>query len=162
MGPRSRKLAPLAATAALVILGLSACGGGDPGEGLLSNLDKARSARTLATLQQGLITVQTTSAEGGASSAPALAAALQQRDPSNRYTTVPPTDVGIVQVEGGGGGPVMLLGINSPPSSPRPPDYLAIWQSGGTTMFYVGPQPPQYTASPPSAAGWSASPPALS
>lgn len=159
MGPRSQKLGLLAATA--FALALSSCGGGNPSEGLISNLDKARSARTLASLQQGLITVQTTGAEGGASSAPTLAAALQQRDPSNRYTTALPTDVGIVQVVGGGGGPVMLLGINSPPSSPRPPDYLAVWQSGGTTMFYVGLQPPQYTASAPSGTGWSASPPAL-
>jgi hypothetical protein len=159
MGPRARTLAVLALVAAAAAL--TACGAGDPSEGLISNVDKARSARTLASLQQGLITVQTAGAEGGAASAAGLAAALQQRDPSNRYTTAPPTDVGIVQVVGGGGSPVMLLGISAPPGSSRPPDYLAVWQSGGSTMFYVGRQPPQYTASAPSGAGWSASPPAL-
>ena len=122
-------------------------------EGLISNIDKARSACTLTTLQQGLITVQSASADSGASSAPGLAAALQQRDPSNRYTTGPPTDVGIVQVIGGGGSPVMLVGINSPPGSPRPPYYLAVWESGASTMFYLGQQPPQYTATAPSTAG---------
>ena len=159
MGPRARTLVLVAVAA--VAPALPACGGGNPSEGLISNVDKARSARTLASLQQGLITVQTAGAEGGDSSAAGLAAALQQRDPSNRYTTAPPTDVGVVQVLGGGGAPVMLLGISSPPGSPRPPDYLAVWESGGSTMFYVGAQPPQYTASAPSGAGWSASPPAL-
>jgi hypothetical protein len=138
---------------------LAACGQSDPTEGLLSNIDRARSARTLSTLEQGLIAVQTTSAESGGASAPALAAALQQRDASNRYTTAPPTDVGIVQVVGGGGGPVMLVGISAPPSAPRPPAYLAIWEAGGTTLFYVGREPPLYSPSPPSGAGWSTSPP---
>ena len=115
MGPRRIALAALLfATLATVV---SACGAGDPTEGLISNVDKARSARTLISLQQGLITVQTAASEGGASSAAGLAATLQQRDPSNRYTTAPPTDVGIVQVLAGGGGPVMLVGINSPPGS---------------------------------------------
>jgi hypothetical protein len=157
MGPSRRTLALLAVAAFAVAL--PGCGAGNPAEGLISNVDKARSARTLTSLQQGLIAVQTASAEGGAASAPALAAVLQQRDPSNRYTTGPPTDVGVVQVMGGGGGPVMLVGINSPPGSPRPPYYLAVWESGGSTMFYLGQQPPQYTATAPSTAGWSSSPP---
>jgi hypothetical protein len=140
---------------------LSACGAGNPSEGLISNLDKARSARTLTSLQQGLITVQSAASEGGASSAAALAAALQQRDPSNRYTTAPPTDVGIVQVLGSGGGPVMLVGINSAPGSPRPPYYLAVWESAGSTMFYMAQQPPQFTATAPATAGWSSSPPVV-
>jgi predicted small secreted protein len=157
MGPRRTTLAVLALAAFAVAL--SACGAGNTSEGLISNIDKARSARTLTSLQQGLITVQTASADGGASSAPALAAELQQRDPSNRYTTAPPTDVGVVQVIGGGGSPIMLVGVNSPPGSPRPPYYLAVWESAGSTMFYLGQQPPQYTATAPSTAGWSSSPP---
>jgi hypothetical protein len=138
---------------------LSACGDDDPAEGLVSNVDKARSARTLVSLQQGLIAAQTAGTESTAGSAPQLAAALQQRDPSNRYTTAPPTDVGIVQVVGGAGGPVMLVGISAPPSSPRPPDYLAVWAGGGTTLFYAGRQPPPYSAAPPAGPGWSSSAP---
>ena len=158
MGLR-RKIA--CATLVLAALGgsLSACGAGDPTEGLISNVDKARAARTLTSLQQGLITVQTTAVESGAApTALDLATALQQRDPSNRYTTGPPTDVGIVQVLGGGGGPVMLVGVNSPPSSGRAPYYLAVWSSGGSTLFYVGQQAPAYSTQPPAGPGWSSSP----
>jgi hypothetical protein len=161
MGLR-RKIA--CATLVLAALGgsLSACGAGDPAEGLISNVDKARAARTLTSLQQGLITVQTAAVESGAApTALDLATALQQRDPSNRYTTTPPTDTGIVQVAGAGGGPIMLVGISGPPSSPRPPYYLAAWEAGGTTLFYLGQQPPAYTTSPPSGAGWSSSPPQI-
>jgi len=145
---------------ALLALGasLGACGGGNPAGGLLGNIDKARSARTLSSLEQGLIAVQTANADSGAG-ATSLAAALQQRDASNRYTTAPPTDVGIVQVVGGGGGPVMLVGVNGPPSSAKPPAYLALWESGGSTLFYLGQQPPQYTTTAPSGPGWSSSPP---
>jgi hypothetical protein len=139
--------------------GAAGCGGSDPAEGLISNIDKARTARTLTSLQQGLITAQVAGSDSAGGSAPALAAALQQRDPSNRYTTAPPTDVGIVQVEGGGGGPVMLVGITDVPSAGRPPYYLAAWESAGTTMYYIGRQPPAYTPAPPSGAGWSATPP---
>jgi hypothetical protein len=138
---------------------LAACGGSSPADGLLSNIDKARSARTLSTLEQGLVTVQTVSADSGAANAQSLAAALQQRDGSNRYTTAPPTDVGIIQVVGGGGGPVMLVGISAPPTSGKPPVYLALWESGGSTLFYLGQPPPQYRTSPPTGAGWSSSPP---
>jgi len=155
MGPRRTILS---ATLALAVAALAACGGTQPAEGLFNNIDKARAARTLSSLQQGLITAQTTGAESAATSSQSLAAALQQRDPSNRYTIAPPTDVGIVQVVGGGG-PVMLVGISAPPGSGRAPSYLAVWQSGGSTLFYLGPGPPQYTASPPSGTGWSSSPP---
>jgi hypothetical protein len=146
------------AICALLGLALAGCGAKDPSEGVLSNIDKARSARTLTSLEQALITVSIAQSDYGSSSPGALAAALQQRDPSNRYTTGPPTDVGIVQVLGGAGGPVMLVGINSPPSSGRAPYYLAVWSSGGSTMFYVAQQPPAYTTAPPSGPGWSSSP----
>ena len=159
MGPRRTVVAVLTLVALAAVF--SACGAGNPSGGLISNIDKARSARTLTSLQQGLITVQSAASEGGAASAPELAAALQQRDPSNRYTTTPPTDVGMVQVIGSGGGPVMLVGINSPPGSPRPPYYLAVWESGGSTMFYMAQQPPQFTATAPATAGWSSSPPVV-
>ena len=156
------KLACLVALAAIA-LALAACGGGqsNPTEGLLSNIDKANGARTLASLQQGLITIQTAAAESGAPSAGTLAATLQRLDPSHTYRTAPPTDVGVVQVLGGGGTPVMLVGISSPPNSPRPPYYLAAWVSNGSTLFYAGQQPPVYSSSPPSAPGWSQSPPQI-
>jgi hypothetical protein len=144
-----------------LVLAIPGCGSSDPAEGLISNIDKAKSARTLTSLQQALITVNVVQADAGTAGPSALAAALQQRDPSNRYTTGPPTDAGIVQVIGGAGRPVMLLGINSPPSSPRPPYYLALWSNGGSTLFYLGQQPPPYSLQPPSGAGWSASPPQI-
>jgi hypothetical protein len=159
MGPRVKILC---AVVALAVLGLTlaACGSGSsPADGLLGNIDKARSARTLSTLEQGLIAVQTVNADSGATDAASLAAALQQRDASNRYTTAPPTDVGIIQVIGGGGGPVMLVGVSAPPTAAKPPAYLALWESGGSTLFYLGQQPPPYSASPPSGAGWSSTPP---
>jgi hypothetical protein len=159
MGPR---LKTACAVFTLAMLGstLAACGdGSSPADGLLGNIDKARSARTLSTLEQGLIAVQTVNTDSATSDAASLAVALQQRDASNTYTTAPPTDVGIIQVIGGGGGPVMLVGISAPPSTTKPPAYLALWASGGSTLFYIGQQPPQYTATPPSGAGWSSSPP---
>jgi hypothetical protein len=143
---------------------LSSCGGDSkPAEGIISSIDKARAAQALSSLQQGLITVQTTAAESGGAPASAadLATALQQRDPNDRFTTAPPTDVGIVQVLGGGGAPIMLVGISGPPGSPRPPAYLAVWEANGTTLFYLGQQPPAYSPSPPSGAGWSSSPPQI-
>jgi hypothetical protein len=148
-----------AAALALLVVALPGCGNSDPSEGLISNIDKARNARTLSSLQQALISVSLVQSEYGSSSPAALAAALQQRDPSNRYTTGPPTDAGVVQVLGSGAGPVMLVGISAPPSASRSPYYLALWESGGTTLFYVGHQPPQYTAQPPAGPGWSNTPP---
>ena len=161
MGGMGRRRRVLLAPFVLLALAwaLPACGGADPAEGLISNVDKARAARTLTSLQQGLITVQVVNADYGGGDAASLATALQQRDPSNRYTTTPPTDVGIVQVMGGAGGPVMLVGVSAPPSAPRPPDYLAVWESAGTTLYYIGRQPPAYSPTAPSGGGWSSSPP---
>ena len=157
MGPRLRTACALALAAA--VCALPACGQSDPAEGLISNVDKARAAQTISTLMQGLIAVQTVAAESGTAGAVALAAALQQRDPTHRYTTGPPTDTGVIQVIGGGGSPVMLVGISAPPSAPRSPHYLAVWEGGGSTVFYLGAQPPAYSPSAPSGAGWSTSPP---
>jgi hypothetical protein len=157
---RAARILACAALASLAVL--PGCGSTDPAEGLVSNVDKAKAIKTLTSLQQALITVNLVSAEsGGGSGGGALATALQQRDPSNRYVTGPPTDAGIVQVLGGGGSPVMLVGISAPPSAPRPPHYLAVWSSGGATMFYLGEQPPQYSPQAPSGAGWSSSPPQM-
>ncbi len=84
-----------------------------------------------------------------------MAAALQAKDPTNRYTTAMPTDTGIVQVVGGSGGPVMLVSMSASPSAGRAPNYVAGWQGGGTTMYYVGREPPAYSPSAPAGAGWS-------
>jgi hypothetical protein len=141
------------------VLALGACGSDDPAEGLLSNIDKARSAKSLSSLQTGLVTLGLVQSEVPGAAPSSVAAALQAKDPTNRYTTAAPTDAGIVQVVGGGGGAVMLVAVNSGPSDSREPVYLAAWQGGGTTMYYAGPQPPAYTSSVPSGAGWSAAPP---
>ena len=164
MGSRLKIVLPAMLLCAAAAGALAGCGGDSkPAEGVISSIDKARAAQALSSLQQGLITVQTTAVESGGAptSAADLAAALQQRDANNRYTTAPPTDAGIVQVVGGGGGPIMLVGISGPPSSPRPPSYLAVWEASGTTMFYLGQAPPAYSPSPPSGSGWSSSPPQI-
>ena len=155
---RSFRAAACIAAAGLV-LALGACGNDDPAEGLLSNIDKARSARSLSSLQTGLVTLGLVQAEAPAASAQSVAAALQAKDPTNRYTTAAPTDVGIVQVAGGGGGPVMLVSVSSAPSDSRAQAYIGAWQGNGTTMYYAGPQPPGFASSVPSGPGWSATPP---
>jgi hypothetical protein len=146
--------------AAGLVLALPGCGESDPAEGLLSNVDKARSAKSLAALQTALVTLGLIQADAAGDVAGGdVAAALQAKDPTNRYTTAPPTDAGMVQVTGGGGAPVMLTTINSAPASGRAPVYLAAWQGDGTTMYYAGAQPPPYSSSVPAGAGWSATPP---
>lgn len=145
--------------AAGLVLALGACGNDEPAEGLLSNIDKARNAKSLSSLQTGLVTLGLVQADSAAGSAQSVAASLQSKDPTNRYTTGAPTDAGIVQVVGGSGGPVMLVSVNSAATDSREPYYLAAWQGAGTTMYYGGPQPPAYTPSAPSGAGWSTTPP---
>jgi hypothetical protein len=143
-------------SAAGLVLALAGCGNDDPAEGLISNVDKARTAASIAGLQTGLVTGAVVQADNPAATADSLAAALQAKDPSNRYTTATPTEAGIVQVVGGGGGPLMLVSINSDPSSGRELYYVAAWQGEGRTMFYVGRQPPTYAATAPAGPGWSA------
>ena len=145
--------------AAGLVLALGACGNDKPAEGLLSNIDKARNAKSLASLQTGLVTLGLVQADSPGGSAQNVAAALQAKDPTNRYTTAAPTDAGIVQVVGGGGAPVMLVSVNSAPSDSRDPLYVAAWQGAGTTMYYAGAPAPAYTSSAPSGPGWSATPP---
>lgn len=155
---RSARRAACIAAAGL-LLGLGACGNDDPGEGLLSNIDKGRSARALSSLQTGLVTLGLVQSETPGGSSQSVAAALQAKDPTNRYTTAAPTDAGIVQVVGGGGGPVMLVSVNSAASDSREQVYVAAWQGNGTTMYYAGAQPPAYASSVPAGTGWSATPP---
>ena len=141
--------------AAGFVLVLSGCAQEDPAEGVVSNVDKARNAASLSALQTGLVTVALIQADSAAGTAQDMAAALQAKDPASRYTTATPTAAGIVQVAGGGGGPVMLVTINSSPSNGREPYYVAAWQGEGSTMYYASRKPPAYSASAPADAGWS-------
>jgi hypothetical protein len=134
-----------------------ACGGagGDPAAGLAKSVDKARAAKTLTSLQTGLVTLNVVQAESAATGGSTdMVVALQSKDPTNRYTTAPPADTGTVQVVGGGGAPVMLVAISDPAANGQPAQYVAVWQGSGTTMYYAGTSPPAYTADPPQAAGW--------
>ena len=157
----ARNTACLAAIAIAAAVAVAGCGAGNPTEGLVSNIDKARNARSLTGLQTGLVALGLAQADAAGGTAATVAAALQAKDPTNRYTTGPPTDVGIIQVLGGGGGAVMLVAINSPPGSGREPYYLAAWQDAGTTRYYAGHQAPVYTPSTPAGAGWGANPPSV-
>ncbi len=152
--PRLRRIACLAAAG--LVLALAGCGDSRPAEGLISNVDKARNAASIAGLQTSLVSAALVQADAPGGSADDLVAALQAKDPTNRYTTATPTAAGIVQVVGGGGGPVMLVSINSDPSSGRAPYYVAAWQGGGSTMYYVAHESPAYATEAPAGPGWSA------
>jgi hypothetical protein len=138
------------------VLALCGCGNGDAAEGLVSNVDKARNAASLAALQTSLVTVALLRADAPAGDAQAMATRLQAKDPANRYTTAAPTGPGIIQVVGSGGGPIMLVSLNSAPSGGREPYFVAAWQGGGATMYYAAHEPPAYSASAPAGTGWSA------
>ena len=153
---RRARTAVCVSAAALVVV-LAGCGNDRPAEGLISNIDKARNAASVAALQTGLVTAAVVQADSPGQPAESLVPALQAKDPTNRYTTATPTAPGIVQVLGGGGGPVMLVSINSDPSAGREPYYVGAWQDGGSTMYYVGHQPPAYATSTPAGPGWSSS-----
>ena len=142
--------------AACLVLVAAGCGGEEAAEGLVSNIDKARTAASLAQLQTSLVTAAAVQAEAAGAGAEDLVAALQAKDPGSRYTTAVPNGPGIVQVLGGGGGPVMLVSIGAAPSASREPYYVAVWQSGGSTMYYVGRDAPGYEANAPAGSGWSA------
>ena len=150
-----RTLACLAVAA--LALAPAGCGGSnDASEDLLSNVDKARNAASIAALQTSLVTVALVEADSPGGTAEALVPALQAKDPTNRYTTAPPTAPGVVQVLGGGGGPVMLVSLNSGPDAGRQPYYVAAWQGAGSSMYYVGKDPPAYAVETPAGPGWSA------
>ena len=95
------------------------CAGEDPAQGLADGVDKARAAKTLSSLQTALVTLSLVQVDSGGAAPQDLAAALQAKDPTNRYTTAAPTTTGVVQVLGGGGGPVMLVAISDPGSEER-------------------------------------------
>jgi hypothetical protein len=132
----------------------SGCGQTDPAAGLANSVDKARAAKALSSLQTGLVTLALVQTESGGAGAADVAAALQAKDPTNRYTTAAPTEIGIVQVVGGGDQPVMLVAMSDPGSEGRPPQYVGVWQGSGTTMYYTGTAPPAYVTSAPAGPGW--------
>jgi hypothetical protein len=130
------------------------CAGEDPAQGLADGVDKARAAKTLSSLQTALVTLSLVEVDSGGAAVQDLAAALQSKDPTNRYTTAAPATPGVVQVLGGGGGPVMLVAISDPGSEERPAQYVGVWQGSGTTMYYAGTTAPAYATGSPAGPGW--------
>jgi hypothetical protein len=130
------------------------CAAEDPAQGLADGVDKAHAAKTLTSLQTALVTLSLVQVDSGGAAVQDLAAALQAKDPTNRYTTAAPTTTGVVQVLGGGGDPVMLVAISDAGSEARPAQYVAVWQGSGATMYYAATTPPAYTSAAPAGAGW--------
>jgi hypothetical protein len=149
----------VAAALAIGTLTTSGCSAGNPTEGYTKGVDQARSASALSSLRQALVTVNFVRAEAGGVAPADLAGELQARDPSNRYTTALPTEPGIVQVVGGGSDAVMLVAATATSNAAAPPKYVAAWQGESTILYYLGLQPPAYSSSAPSTAGWSSTPP---
>src|SRR5688500_6064769 len=117
----TRRLAPALVAAS------AGCGKeGPPGRG--DSVDQARAAKTLSALQTCLVPLSLVQADSGGAAVQDVAAALQSKDPTNRYTTAPPGETGVVQVLGGSGGPVMLVAMSDPASEGRPAQYVAAWQ----------------------------------
>jgi hypothetical protein len=130
------------------------CAGEDPAQGLADGVDRARAAKTLTSLQTALVTLSLVQVDSAGAAVQDLAAALQSKDPTNRYTTAAPAATGVVQVLGGGGGSVMLVAISDAGSEERPAQYVGVWQGSGATMYYAGTTAPAYTTSPPAGPGW--------
>jgi len=146
----------------LTVLALAAAVGacGEPsGQGFGDSVDKARAAKALSALQTGLVTLAVAQADTAGAPAGNVVPALQAKDPTSRYTTLAPTEPGVVQVVGGGGGPVMLVTLSDVAAEGRPGHYVAVWQAAGRTMYYAGPAAPGYTTEAPSTPGWAATPP---
>jgi len=132
---------------------LSACGVGNPTSGITSRVGQARDAQAVASLQQALITASVATTDGTGSEGAALATELQQRDSTNSYSGAPPTEPGRIQVIGGGADPLLLVSYAEQDGGA--PGYVAAWQSGATTRWYAGMQPPAYVGVEPTGPGWS-------
>jgi len=135
----------------------SSCGVSNPTTGITSRVGQARNAQAVTSLQAALIAASTAASDGSGDQGAQLAADLQSRDPTNSYTAELPNEPGRIQVIGGGGGPLMLVSFAEGDNGQ--PGYVAAWQSGGTTRWYAGAQPPAYAAAVPAGAGWAASAP---
>jgi hypothetical protein len=140
--------------AVAVAAAVGGCAAEDPAQGLADGVDKARAAKTLTALQTALVTLSLVQVDSGGAAVQDVVAALQAKDPTNRYTTAAPATTGVVQVLGGGGEPVMLVAISDAGSEGRPAQYVAVWQGSGATMYYAGTTPPAYTSAAPAGAGW--------
>jgi hypothetical protein len=135
----------------------SSCGGVEnPTDGITSRVGQARNAQAVSSLQQALITASVAATDGSASQGAELAAELQSRDSTNSYTAELPTEPGRIQVVGGG---AALLLVSYAGGDGGQPGYVAAWQSGATTRWYAGQQPPAYATAVPAGTGWSASAP---
>jgi hypothetical protein len=150
-----RRARHITCMAALVVAAAAGgCATQDPAEGLADSVDKARAAKTISSLQTALVTLGIVQADSGGAAPADVAAALQAKDPTNRYVTTAPTNTGVVQVVGGSGGPLMLVAMSDPGSEGRPSQYVGVWQGAGSTRYYAGTAPPTYTTSPPAGPGW--------
>jgi hypothetical protein len=148
----ARLRAPRVAVAfALAALALAGCGGAEGGlDSLAGDVAKARDAQAFSSLQQALTAAAAVRAEsGGSFGAAELAGLLQARNPSKRFGTGPSTGPDQIQVLGDGS--ALMLVVRSSPQA-----YLAAWDDGGTTLYYRGEQPPQFTAQQPAGPGWGA------
>jgi hypothetical protein len=142
---------------ALAVLALAGCGSsGKTVDPLLRNVDKANDAQALSSIQQGLATAGLLRSESGGSlggTGEDVAARLQARDPSKRYTTAPSGGPDEIQVVAGGSGPLLLV-AQSPSKA-----FVAAWDDGrGTTMYYRGAGAPIFTTQAPAGTGWSPTP----
>ena len=149
---RSARTAACLAIACLVPA-VAGCAG-NSAEGSKSYADVARGVSLDAKLQTVMVTVVPVAQDLPRATADELVAAMQAKDPAHRYTTTTPVDAGSVQVVGGGGGPVMYVVTDPATSSGRDAIYAAAWQGQGSTAWYDGSDPPEYSADVPSADGW--------
>jgi hypothetical protein len=159
MGPvrrkRPRSVFAVALVVALALASVATGCGGDPAKGLAGDVGKARDAQALSSIEQALVAAGLIRAESGGSygsGSADLAQKLQARDGSKQYTTAPST--GPEQIQVLAGGPVLVLVARSPSNA-----YLAVWQSGGETLYYKGEQPPPFSGQKPAGPGWSTAPP---
>jgi hypothetical protein len=143
---------PLAAALVSIVF-LAGCGSaGKTVDPLLDSVDKAHGAQALSALQQAQVAASLVRTESGGtygSNAEDLAQKLQAKDPSKRFSTAPSAAPEQIQVLGGGGAAILV-------AQGAPDVYVAIWDDGnGNPMYYIGKQPPPFSAQKPSGSGWS-------
>jgi hypothetical protein len=142
----------LTAVAVSVVL-FAGCGGTEKTiDPLLNSVDKAHGAQALSALQQAQVAASLVKTESGGTfgtNAEDLAQKLQAKDPSKRFSTAPSMAPEQIQVLGGGGAAILV-------AQGAPDVYVAIWDDGnGNPMYYMGKQPPPFSAQKPSGPGWS-------
>jgi hypothetical protein len=150
-------MARVSATALALAILLAGCGAADDAvDPLLNSIDKAHAAQALSALQQAQVAATLVKTESGGTygSGPEdLAAKLQAKDPSKRFSTAPSAAPEQVQVLGGGSAAILV-------AQGAPDVYVAIWDDGnGSPMYYAGKQPPPFSAQRPAGGGWSSQPP---